>query len=189
MSKVVKFGIIYRWVIILLAGMILFTGCSIDVFLFPVRHERNKSAIAAAAITAYLEREQKLVENFRIGSRNLFFIELKVPWWKFGRPSPQLIERLQLRFRQNFMIEPVQSVIWEDILDNNIVIDRGPTDPRTGRAGEILTITAIRWHDRCRAEVQLRVWSGALNQTNYTAVAVLRNGCWSVTNFQLLTSD
>lgn len=189
MPKVVKFGIIYWWVIILLAGTILYSGCSGDAFLFPVRHERNKSAIAEAAITAYLEREQKLMENFRIDSRNLFFIEQQVPWWKFGRPSPQLIERLQLRLRQNFIIEPLQSAIWEDILDNDIVIDRGPTDPRTGRAGEILTVTEIRWRDRCRAEVRLRVWSGVLNRTDYTAVAEHWGGSWSVANFQVVNSD
>lgn len=162
--------------------LIIFNSCSSEAFLFPVRHELRKLEIVEATLINYLENEAKLLQQFNVNSRNVFFIEQKVPWWKLGRPSMALIRELADKFHDQFIVRTIQNALWEDIIYGDTVIDSGPVDPVSGIAGEIITVSKIVWMGNCQAEVYFRVWAGHLTSANYRCILTNQADQWSVIN-------
>ncbi len=160
--------------------LVFFNSCSSDAFLFPVRHELRKLEVVEATLINYLENEARLLQQFNVNSRNVFFIEQKVPWWKLGRPSTTLIRELADKFHNQFIVRTIQNALWEDITYGDTVIDNGPVDPVSGIAGEIITVSKIVWMGNCQVEVHFRVWAGHLTSTDYRCILTNQADQWSV---------
>ncbi len=157
-----------------------FSGCNSHTFLFPVHHEMQKLAIVELTLDTFLEKEVQIFEQFDVNSRNVFFIEQLVPWWKQGRPSRALLNRLAEKYADHFIIRRVRHVEWEELTNGNKVIDRSPIDPGSGKTGEIISIQKIKWIEKGKAAVHFRVWAGELVSVNYRCILKKSSGQWVV---------
>lgn len=160
--------------------LLLFSGCSSDAIINPICHEKQKLAIVETVLFHYLENEAALSDKFMVQSLNVYFIEQNVPWWRFGRPSEGMIDRLQKHFERYFLIYTKRAAVSEDVYYGDDLVDSGLKDPVTGKSGDVISVDRISWSGNLNTEVEFRVWSGKLSSVTYQAVLTHSESAWTV---------